>query len=178
MPQPSLLLAHVALVGALTVGCAEQPSPTAPAEEPLRVRQGPSLSRTTEHSRQRFPIEGSFTSICTGELITYSGVFTQLLNLVTDPAGNQTHGVGRFSFHIKAIGQPSGTKYVGQEEFTIIDRPPIGRTGSGTNIGHEVSTLVSQGSLPNEYFSYNVHFVTTGNGETKITVNNVVSECR
>ena len=171
MPQPSLLLAHVALVGALTVGCAERPSPTAPAEEP-------SLSRTTEHSRQRFPIEGSFTSICTGEILTYNGVFTQLLNLVTDPAGNQTHGVGRLSFHIKAIGQPSGTKYVGQEEFTIIDRPPIGRTRSGTNIGHEVSTLVSQGSLPNEYFSYNVHFVTTGNGVTKITVDNVVSECR
>lgn len=144
MPQPSLLLAHVALVGALTVGCAEQPSPTAPAEEPFAAfGSGPSLSRTTEHSRQRFPIEGSFTSICTGELITYSGVFTQLLNVVTDPAGNQTHGVGRFSFHIEAIGQPSGTKYVGQEEFTIIDRPPNGHTRSGTNIGHEVSTLVS-----------------------------------
>jgi hypothetical protein len=159
------------LASVLVLGCGEQQPPTAP------VDAGPSLAVTTEHFIDTSPFEFSFTSNCTGELITFSGTLMSTVTIVSEP-GNDNHIEVVNVLRGTATGEPSGTKYILLDTQLHNFNTPSGPAPNGTITDKEVSVLVSQGAAPNEFFSFVNRLVFTGTGELMTVVDKVRSVCR
>jgi hypothetical protein len=162
-------------------GCGENLAPSKPESatnlpSTAPASGGPSLAgRTTEHFIQRIPVEGSHISACTGELITYSAMYIISINQVTDE--NLTAGVVNQVFKGTGTGQPSGAKYLIREHWHTGVNLPNSTSASVTFKEHFVARLVSQGSLPNEFLSLDVHTIINSQGEVTVKVHEVIPEC-
>jgi hypothetical protein len=165
-------------------GCAENLAPSKPESatdlpSATPTTGGPSLDesgRTTEHFIERIPVEGVHISACTGEVITYSAEYIISANQVTD--GNLTAPVAvNQLFHGTGTGQPSGAKYLIREHFHFQVNLPDATSATVTFKEHFVARLVSQGSLPNEFLSLQVHTIVNSQGEITVKVHEVIPEC-
>src|SRR4051794_33098484 len=158
---------------ALALGCGEHP--TAPTDSPAGVG-GPALASTTEHFRGSDPIEGSFTSACTSELITLSGTLFFNANFVT-AGGNDNHVTVHNRLQVTATSEPSGTTYSFHQILLHNFNTPSGPAPHGTIHDKVVGQLISRGPGPNELFSFDELLVFTGTGEVKVVADHFRSVC-
>ena len=172
----SFLFGTAALAGALALGCAEPQSPTVPSDSPPPFGR-PSLAVTTEHIIGRTPIEFSFVSACTGELVNVTGVISGSLNVVSEP-GNDNHFSEDLIFRATGVGETTGATYIIREHHHGSFNTPTGTAPNGTITDHDVAVTITHGSLANEFLHFDLHFVFTGKGELLVTVDNFTSECR
>lgn len=170
------LLGTAALAGALALGCGEQQPPTAPADYAPTL-DGSSPAVTTEHVIGRTPIEFSFVSACTGELVNVTGVISGSLNVVSEP-GNDNHFSENLILRATGIGETTGATYIIREHHHGSFNTPTGTAPNGTITDHDVAVTITNGSLANEFLHFDLHFVFTGQGELLVTVENFTSECR
>jgi hypothetical protein len=159
------------LASALVLGCGDQQPPTAPGDT------GPSLAMTAQHFIDTSHFEFSFTSDCTGELITFSGTLFTTVTIVSEP-GNDNHVEVVNVLRGTATGEPSGTTYILRDMQLHNFNTPSGPAPNGTITDKEVSVLVSKGPAPNEFFSFDEHLVFTGTGEFNVVVDNERSVCQ
>lgn len=165
-------------------GCGENLAPSKPESatdlpSAAPASGGPSLAargRTTEHFIERIPVEGSHISACTGELITYSAVYIISINQVTDQNVTAPVSINQV-FKGTGTGQPSGAKYLIREHFHFSVNLPNATSPHQTFKEHFVARLVSQGSLPNEFLSLQVHTLINRRGEVTVKVHEVIPEC-
>jgi hypothetical protein len=155
------------------LGCGEQPTATSDAPASLG---GPILATTTEHFVGSEPIDGSFPSGCTGELITFSGTLFFTANIVT-AGGNANHVTVHNRLVATATAEPSGTRYSFRDIQVHNFNTPSGPAPNGSIIDKEVGHLISRGSAPDELLSFNVHLVFTGTGEMKVVVDKFRTVC-
>ena len=158
---------------ALALGCGEHP--TAPLDVAASFGE-PQLASTTQHFAGSEPIDGSFTSGCTGELITFSGTLFFNANIVT-AGGNANHVTVHNRLVANAIAEPSGTRYSFRDIQLHNFNTPSGPAPHGSIIDKEVGHLISHGSGPDELLSFTVHIVFTGTGAMKIAVDRFRSTC-
>lgn len=158
---------------ALALGCGEHP--TAPPDSPASSR-GPLLASTTQHFVGREPIAGSFPSGCTGEIITFSGTLFFNANIVT-AGGNNNHVTVHNRLVATATAEPSGTTYSFHDTQLHNINTPSGPAPNGSIIDKEVGHLISHGSAPDEFLSFNVHLVFTGTGKMKVAVDRFRTAC-
>ena len=163
----------LAIACALVLGCGEHP--TAPPDSPASSRE-PLLASTTQHFVGREPIEGSFLSGCTGEVITFSGTLFFTANIVT-AGGNNNHVTVHNLLTATATAEPSGTTYSFRDIQVHNFNTPSGPAPNGSILDKEVGHLISHGSGPDELLSFNVHLVFTGTGEMKVVVDRFRAAC-
>lgn len=159
------------LASVVVLACGDQQLPTA------AVDTGPSLAVTTQHFIDTSPFEGSFTSNCTGELITFSGTIMSTVTIVSEP-GNDNHVEVVNVLRGTATAEPSGTSYILIDIQLHNFNTPSGPAPNGTITDKAVSVLVSQGAAPNEFFSFVNRLVFTGTGELNTVVDKERSVCR
>ncbi|MFI5251961.1 MAG: hypothetical protein ACHQQQ_05945 [Bacteroidota bacterium] len=96
---------------------------------------------------QTFPISGTVTDLCTGELVNYTGEAHIVINSSTNPDGT-VRLVAHESIRITGVGQTSGASYVGNQ--TEQERV-IQSTGCPFSLTDAIFfRLIGKGPVPNE----------------------------
>jgi hypothetical protein len=157
-------------------GCGENLAPSKPESATDLPSSLGAEGRTTEHFIERIPVEGVHISACTGEEITYTAMYIISTNQVTDENLTAPVTINQL-FHGTGIGQPSGAKYLIREHYHFQVNLPNATSPTVTFKDHFVARLVSQGSLPNEFLSMQVHTIINSQGEITVKVHEVIPEC-
>ena len=169
--SPRWVRLGAAAVAALLAGTGCGDQTTSPADPAIGADA--SQAHTTVHFSEIDPIEGSFTSDCSGDVITYSGTFSLQGTVVFEPAGYDNHGEFNTILDARAIGQPSGSTYIWHEaEHQFFETPSLDAP-HGVFMIHHSGMLISQGSGPDSrvMVDFTQVFTPPPSSDMKVVVN-------
>ena len=123
----------------------------------------------------RFPMEATFESPCTGELITFSGTVVFVVHQETTANGGNHLSVAQAWQDVSAVSA-SGTMYRFVNTSTGMQQNPAPH-GGGPFTTTQTFLAISQSSLDNFVIQTTAH-ETVANGEVVVEFENVTTECR
>jgi hypothetical protein len=159
------LLTSAALSGAFTLGCADRPDPTGPAE--------PAISFAVTLN-QRVPFTTFYDNPCNGELIEFHGFLHNLSRETPDGSGGFHIGM-HYNLTVRGVGE-SGARYVGTEAQTVVvnAQPPFPFTQTVTL--H--TNVLGRGAAPDFRQHVTFHVTVNANGDVTTIVDKFRSSCR
>jgi hypothetical protein len=133
---------------------------------------------TSEVTRTQFG--ATLVNACTGELVDVTGTLQERFHATFDPQGGTHTGSTITLSDVKAVGQETGTTYVGTGVF--LTQTNISRTGfetTGVNWPQFSSTvnLISRGSGDNLIVHLLFHQTLRLDGGTVVVVDRARSDC-
>ena len=144
--SPRWVRLGVPVIAALLAGTGCGDHTTSPTDQSI----GANFSQAHDalHFSDTEPIQGSFTSSCSGDVITYSGTLFVQGSVVTEPAGYENHGEFNFVLDATATGQPSGSTYIYHEAEHQFFETPSFVAPNGVFMIHHTGLLISKGPGP------------------------------
>jgi hypothetical protein len=119
-----------------------------------------------------FPVSGTVTNPCNGEVVTISGNSQIILNVTSDGSGG---------LHVVFRGNFQGVSGVGDQGNTY--RIPIQATTSfNTRVGQEetftqISQFIAEGSAPNFFFHEDAHITVNPDGTVTVFFDTITTSC-
>ena len=168
-----LFLVPAVLASALALGCDSTGTPTAPSSATAE----PSFLRTPQHFTIRTPLEVTAVALCTEEQIPLVGEVREAVTLVSDETGALLHFTDKVNLDAVGTGSVTGAKYLFHEAFQLHFNTPNLPAAHTTITVHEIDQNITQGSLDNLVFHFDIHVTVTGQGIEKTTVDNGTLEC-
>ena len=158
------LYSALAVGAALSLGCAEQPSPVAPA---LALQ-------TVSPASAPASFVTSVLNPCNGELVDIEGWIQLRYETRTNPLGGTTT-VGRILEHGDGTGEITGARYEFSVDSILTAVTQTIQFGSTENV---IVRLLGRGLVPNFLGLQVLHFTVTPNGDVVGVVEDFRSECR
>ena len=158
------LYSALAVGAALSLGCAERPSPVAPA---LALQTVSPASAPT-------PFVTSLLNPCNGEFVDIEGWIQLRFETRTHPPGG-SNTVGRILEHGDGTGEITGARYEFSVDSILTAVAQTIQFGSTENV---IVRLLGQGQVPNFLGLQVLHFTVNPNGAVVGVVEDFRSECR
>jgi hypothetical protein len=157
----------VPVLTALLAGAGCGDPATSPSDGAISAAS--SEAHTTLHFSDTEPIQGSVNSLCSGDVITYSGTLFVQGSVVLEPAGYENHGEFNSVINATVTGQPSDNNYVYHETEHQFFETPSFVAPNGVFMIHHTGILVSPGPGPDSRLMFGFTLVGTPN-DVKVVV--------